>query len=339
MESIYNKTKEELEEYFLSIGQKKFKAIQLYEWIYQKRIYKFSEMSNIKKEIIKKLDEGFYFETIEKEEVERSKDSNKYLFKLSDGNRVEAVLMRHDYGLSVCISSQVGCNMGCKFCESGIRKKVRDLTASEMILQILEIEKDIEEKINYIVIMGIGEPLDNFLNIKKFITIINDPKGINLGARHITISTCGIIPKIKELENFPFQVNLAISLHATNNRLRDKLMPINRVYKIEQLISAVKEYIKKTNRRVMFEYIMLDGINDKEENAKELVSLLRGINCVVNLIPYNETSHLEFKRTKKDKILKFYDIIKKGKINVTIRREFGSEISAACGQLRSSKED
>ena len=339
MESIYNKTKEELEEYFLSIGQKKFKAIQLYEWIYQKRIYKFSEMSNIKKEIIKKLDEGFYFETIEKEEVERSKDSNKYLFKLSDTNRVEAVLMRHDYGLSVCISSQVGCNMGCKFCESGIRKKVRDLTASEMILQILEIEKDIEEKINYIVIMGIGEPLDNFLNIKKFITIINDPKGINLGARHITISTCGIIPKIKELENFPFQVNLAISLHATNNRLRDKLMPINRVYKIEQLISAVKEYIKKTNRRVMFEYIMLDGINDKEENAKELVSLLRGINCVVNLIPYNETSHLEFKRTKKDKILKFYDIIKKGKINVTIRREFGSEISAACGQLRSSKED
>lgn len=338
MESIYNKTINDLEDFFLSIGEKKFKAIQVYEWIYIKKINSFCEMSNIKKEVIIKLEENFYFEKIEKEEVQRSRDSNKYLFKLKDGNRVEAVLMRHDYGNSVCISSQVGCNMGCKFCESGIRKKVRNLTASEMLLQIMEIEKDTKQRINYVVIMGIGEPLDNYETLVDFISIINHPKGLGLGSRHITVSTCGIVPKIKEFMNLPYQVNLAISLHAPNNTLRNKLMPINKVYKIEELLSVVKEYIKKTNRKVMFEYIMLEGINDKEEHAKELCRILKGINCVVNLIPYNETSHLEYKRSKKSTILKFYDIIKKSKINVTIRREFGSEISAACGQLRSSKE-
>ena len=339
MESIYNKTIKELEDFFTTIGEKKFKAIQVYEWIYIKKINRFKEMSNIKKDIIEILEDNFYFEKLEKEEVERSIDSNKYLFKLSDGNRVEAVLMRHNYGNSVCISSQVGCNMGCKFCESGIRKKVRNLTASEMILQIMEIEKDIEEKINFVVIMGIGEPFDNYDNVVNFISIINHPKGIGLGSRHITVSTCGIIPKIKEFMCLPYQVNLAISLHAPNNKIRDKIMPINKVYKTEELIKTIKEYIKKTNRKVMFEYIMLEGINDKEEHAKQLCKLLKGINCVVNLIPYNETSHLEFKRSKKSTILKFYDIIKKNKINITIRREFGREISAACGQLRSSKED
>lgn len=339
MESIYSKTIDDLEEFFVDMGEKKFKATQVFEWLYIKKISNFKDMTNIKKSVIEKLEENFSIGLLEIEKVERSTDTNKYLFKLNDGQRVEAVLMRHDYGNSICISSQVGCNMGCKFCESGIRKKVRDLTTGEMIMQVLIVENDIQERINTIVVMGIGEPFDNYQNIVKFINIANHPKGLGIGSRHITVSTCGLVPKIREFSKLPYQVNLAISLHASNDNLRSKLMPINKVYTINEVIDEVKKYINKTNRRVMFEYIMLKDVNDKEENAKELSNLLKGINCVVNLIPYNETSHLEFKRSKKDTIMKFYDIMKKNNINVTIRREFGKEISAACGQLRSSKEE
>ena len=339
MESIYNKSFNELVTYFESIGQKKFKATQVFEWLYLKRVKSFDEMSNIKKELIDVLKDDFVIEDISLDKVERDVEVNKYLFTLNDGNHIESVLMRHDYGTSICISSQVGCNMGCRFCESGRLKKVRNLTAGEMVEQILKVEEDINMRITHVVIMGIGEPFDNFDNFKRFVEIVNYQKGINIGSRHITVSTCGIIPKIREFSLFPYQVNLAISLHAPNNRIRDMLMPINKAYPLDKLMKEIKHYIKITNRRVTFEYILLSGINDTEECANELCDLLKGLNCYVNLIPYNETNNLGYKRSKKDTISNFYDIIKKRKINVTIRREFGSKISAACGQLRSKKED
>lgn len=339
MDSIYNKSFRDLEEYFESINEKKYKASQLFEWIYGKRISNFDEMSNIKKDIIEKLKEDFYIDELIIKKVEKDVEVNKYLFELADGNLIEAVLMMHDYGKSLCISSEVGCNMGCKFCESGRLKKVRNLKVNEMVLQVLQIEKEINDRISHIVIMGIGEPFDNYDNVVKFIEIVNHAKGLQIGSRHITVSTCGIVPKIEEFSNLPYQVNLAISLHGATNEIRNKIMPINKVYPIEVLIEAVKKYISKTNRRVTFEYIMLKGINDSKEDAINLCNLLKGINCYVNIIPYNETNNIGFKRSKKDTILEFYDIIKKRNIGVTIRREFGSNISAACGQLRSKKED
>lgn len=339
MESIYNKSFDELVTYFESIGQKKFKATQVFEWLYLKRVKSFDEMSNIKKEIIDRLKEDYVIEDISLDKTERDVEVNKYLFTLNDGNHIESVLMRHDYGTSICISSQVGCNMGCRFCESGRLKKVRNLTAGEMVEQILKVEEDINARITHVVIMGIGEPFDNFDNFKRFVEIVNYQKGINIGSRHITVSTCGIIPKIREFSKFPYQVNLAISLHAPNNKIRDMLMPINKAYPLDKLMEEIKHYIKMTNRRVTFEYILLSGINDSSECANELCDLVRGLNCYINLIPYNETNNLGYKRSKKDTISNFYDIIKKRKINVTIRREFGSNISAACGQLRSKKED
>lgn len=338
MKSIYDLNINELEEYFISIGEKKFKATQVFEWIYQKKINSFDEITNIKKSIIERLKQDFSIKKLELVKVQRDIEVNKYLFKFSDGQKVETVLMRHDYGTSLCVSSQVGCNMGCCFCESGRLKKVRNLTASEIVLQIMQVEEDIKQRISHVVIMGIGEPFDNYVNIVNFIKIINHPKGMALGSRHITVSTCGIIPKIREFSELPFQVNLAISLHAPYDELRTKIMPINKVYPLDKLIEEIKLYIKKTNRRVTFEYILLAGLNDTEECANKLCDLLKGINCYINLIPYNETNNFEYKRSKKSTILRFYDIIKSRGLNVTIRREFGTNISAACGQLRSQEE-
>lgn len=338
MKSIYDLNINELEEYFISIGEKKFKATQVFEWIYQKKINSFDEITNIKKSIIERLKQDFSIKKLELVKVQRDIEVNKYLFKFSDGQKVETVLMRHDYGTSLCVSSQVGCNMGCCFCESGRLKKVRNLTASEIVLQIMQVEEDINKRISHVVIMGIGEPFDNYDNIVNFIKIINHPKGMALGSRHITVSTCGIIPKIREFSELPFQVNLAISLHAPYDELRTKIMPINKVYPLDKLIEEIKLYIKKTNRRVTFEYILLAGLNDTEECANKLCDLLKGINCYINLIPYNETNNFEYKRSKKSTILRFYDIIKSRGLNVTIRREFGTNISAACGQLRSQEE-
>jgi 23S rRNA (adenine2503-C2)-methyltransferase len=337
--NIYGQSIEDLEMFLESNGMKKFKAKQIYEWLYDKRISNFDDMRNISKETIDLLKINYNMDMLKLIKRLDDVDVSKFLFELFDGNRIEAVLMNHDYGNSLCISTQVGCNMGCAFCESGRLKKVRNLDAYEMVLQILQIEKMVNKRISHLVLMGIGEPFDNYDNVIKFIDIINHPKGIALGSRHITISTCGIVPKIKEFMNYDKQVNLAISLHAPNNEIRNKIMNINKVYPLEQLIDTVKEYIKKTNRRVTFEYIMLRGVNDSLECAIELAKLLRGINCYVNLIPYNETSHIEFKKSSKEMILKFYDALKKDKINVTIRREFGSKVSAACGQLRSNYEE
>lgn len=339
MGNIYNYTLKDLEEYFVSVGDKKFKGQQVFDWLYRKRIKSFAEMTNLKKEVIESLKKQFEMRTISITKVERDIDVNKYLFSLKDNEKVEAVLMNHLYGNSLCISTQVGCNMGCKFCESGRVKKIRNLETHEMIEQILLVEEECGKRISHVVVMGIGEPFDNYDNLIKFIEIINHPKGIELGSRHITVSTCGVVPKIKEFMKLPYQVNLAISLHAPNNELRDTIMPINKAYPIEVLIDTLKEYIKMTNRRVTFEYILLDGVNDTKECALELSNLVRGMNCYINLIPYNETNNISYKRTKSENISKFYDILKKNKINVTIRREYGSNISAACGQLRSKKED
>ena len=332
MPNIYNFTYENLEEKLISLGEKKFRTRQIWQWLYEKRVKSFDEMRNLSSELISKLKDNFSFDYIEIVTAQRSDSTNKYLFKLKDGNFIEAVLMKHDYGLSVCVSSQVGCNMGCAFCESGRLKKVRNLESFEIIEQILLISEDINERISSIVIMGIGEPFDNYDNIINFIKIVNNPFGLAIGARHITVSTCGIIPKIQEFMNLDLQVNLAISLHAPTNVLRSKIMPINNAYPLDDLVNTLKEYIAKTNRRVTIEYVMLNNVNDSLEDARNLANLIKGMNVYVNLIPYNETSHLDFKRS--DKINYFYDTLKKEGINVTIRKEFGGKIDAACGQLR-----
>lgn len=335
MKSIYSYTRGELEDYFISINEKKFKANQVFDWLYKKRVNSFSSMNNVGKNIISKLEEDFSFNTISIVKKESALDVVKYLFKLEDDEKIEAVVMYHDYGVSLCISTEVGCNMGCAFCESGRLKKRRGLSVDEMVLQILEIEKDINKRISHIVLMGIGEPFDNYDKVINFINIINDSKGIDIGARHITISTCGIVPKIKEFTKLNTQVNLAVSLHAPNDNLRNKIMPISKVYPLNELMDTIKEYIKVTNRRVTFEYILLKDVNDTYECALELCNLVKGMNAYINLIPYNETNNISFKRSESDTINKFYDILKKNGICVTVRREFGGLVSAACGQLRS----
>ena len=337
MKNIYSYTKEDLVSYFLNREEKSFKATQVFEWLYQKRENNVENWSNIKKEIQEQLKEDFSVVMPKIVKREKEKQTEKYLIELNDQEHIEAVLMRQVYGNSVCVSSQVGCNMGCAFCESGRLKKIRNLETYEMVCQILLIEKIIQERISSVVIMGIGEPLDNYENVLRFIKIINDAKGIAIGARHITLSTCGLVPQIKRLMEEPFQINLAISLHASNQDLRSKLMGVNKVYNLTLLMQTIAEYIKKTNRRVTIEYVMLNNVNDRIENAIELANLLKGLNVYVNLIPYNETNHLEFKKSSKNQIMKFYDTLKKNKINVTIRKEFGSNISAACGQLRSKE--
>lgn len=339
MNSIYNYTLVELENYLVSIGEKKYRAKQIYDWLYIKKVTSFSEMTNLSKESMENISKNLVVDDIKVLKKEVDKDVVKYLFGLHDNETIEAVLMFHDYGNSICVSSQIGCNMGCKFCNSGKLKKIRNLEANEIILQILKVEADLKLKISHVVVMGIGEPFDNYDNVCKMIEIINNPFGLSIGSRHITVSTCGIVPKILEFSDFPYQVNLAISLHAPNDELRSSLMPINNAYKIKDLMDAIKVYIRKTNRRVTFEYILLNNINDTDSCAHELVNLLRGLNAYVNLIPYNSTDDLTYSRSSDLKIKSFYDILIKEGIGVTIRREFGSKISAACGQLRANNRE
>ena len=267
MKNIYDLTYEEMEEYFLNIGSKKFHAMQLFTWLYEKRVESYSEVTNIKKELLDNISMDYSIDRLKIVSIEEDVDVSKYLFELYDGEHIEAVLMRHDYGNSVCISSQVGCNMGCKFCESGRRKKVRNLETYEMVLQILMIEKLLGERVSHVVVMGIGEPFDNYDNLCRFLKIINHPKGMAIGARHITVSTCGVVPKVLEFSEFPLQINLAVSLHAPNNEIRDKIMPINKAYPLEKLIPALKTYLERTNRRITFEYILLKDINDSTKCA------------------------------------------------------------------------
>ena len=337
MKNFYDFTYEMLVDFLIERNFKKYNASQLFEWVYKKRVTDFSKMSNLSKQLSEFLRINFKFGTLSIETVQKSSDTHKYLFKLEDGHFIEAVLMKHDYGNSLCVSSEVGCNMGCAFCESGRLKLVRKLKTHEMIEQILLIENNSKLKINNVVIMGIGEPFDNYNNVINFLNIMTDTKALEIGQRKITVSTCGIVPKIKEFTKLGTQVNLALSLHAPNDELRTKLMPINKAYPLKEVFKALDNYIAMTNRRVTIEYIMLEGINDTKECALELANLLKGRLMYVNLIPYNETSHIEFKKTKNAQIMKFYDILKKNNINVTVRREFGGEISAACGQLRAER--
>lgn len=335
MSSIYNLTYEELLNYLLDLGYKKFTADQIFDWLYKKRVSSFDEMTNLKKELITKLKEDFTIGLLELVKKEEDTGVKKYLFNLSDNNKIECVLMFHDYGNSLCISTELGCNMGCAFCESGRLKKVRNLLPSEMVSQILTVESTESLRITHIVLMGIGEPFDNYDNVINFIRIINDPKALSIGARHITVSTCGIVPKIKEFSSLDLQVNLAISLHAPNDKIRNEIMPISKAYNLNELMDALDYYYEKTLRRITFEYVLLSGINDSKENAIELANLIKGKNAYVNLINYNETKNIDFKESKK--INEFYDILKKNGIDVTVRRKFGNKISAACGQLRSKE--
>lgn len=340
MTNIYGLTKKKLEEELVNIGEKSFRATQIFEWLYRKNAKSFDEMTNIKKESIDKLKEKFVIERLNLEKEQISSDgTRKYLFRLNDNNFIETVLMNHEYGLSVCVSTQVGCNMGCAFCASGLNKKVRNLETSEIVLQVLminEIMNNFDKRVSHVVVMGIGEPFDNYDNVIDFLRIINDPKGLEIGSRHITVSTCGIVPKIIEYSDFDLQVNLAVSLHFANNEKRSKYMLINRAYDLNSLMDSLKYYFEKTNRRITFEYILIKDVNDSVEDAKELVKLIRGMNCYVNLIPMNSTVN-DFTRSTEEKSKKFFEILNNNHINVTLRKEQGHDIDAACGQLRIKK--
>ncbi len=333
---IYDVTKEELIEFLKAHDFKKYRAEQVWHWLYKQKITAFNEMLNMPKELIELLEQNYSLQALELVIKHKSQDGTlKCLYSLHDGHLIESVLMRQHYGNSICVTTQVGCNIGCSFCASGQLKKKRDLTAGEIIAQIIDTERELKERINYVVVMGIGEPFDNYENLLRFLSIINDPKGLSIGARHITVSTSGIVPKIKEYAHMGMQVNLAISLHAPNNEIRTKLMKINQAYPVEEVIDAIRYYLKVANRRVTIEYILIDEVNDMESVAKELVTVLRGLNVYVNLIPYNEVIEAPYKRSKMESQLKFYDILKKNRIQVTLRKEQGHDINAACGQLRS----
>ncbi len=322
--------------YLIDMGEKPFRSSQLIEWIYRHKISSFDQITNMKKSFIETLKNDFIIDELECVTHQKSADgTQKFLFKLHDGNLIETVLMNHDYGYSVCVTTEVGCNMGCSFCASGMKKKLRNLEASEIVLQIMMVSKLADVRVSHVVVMGIGEPFDNYDNVINFLKIINHPLGLEIGARHITVSTCGLVPKIYEYANFDLQVNLAISLHASNDEIRNQIMPINKAYPIAELIKAITYYIEKTNRRVTLEYILLKGINDSYECAMELCDLVHGLNVYVNLIPYNEVLEKPYKRSTPENMRIFFDTLKKRRINVQLRKEQGGDIDAACGQLRS----
>lgn len=338
MKKIYDYDLDDLIAYVESIGLKKFKAKQIYKWLYKKRVTSFDAMTDLSKDLISQLKEEFVIDASELVTKQISSDGTvKFLFKFEDDSLVESVLMSFDYGYSACISTQVGCNMGCTFCASGLLKKVRNLTSGEILNQVVNIQRCLDqtgERLANIVVMGTGEPFDNYDNLMKALSIVNDAEGLEIGARHITISTCGLVPMIKRFAQERTQYNLAVSLHASNNELRSRLMPVNRAYPLDELMDALREYSSINNRRLTFEYLLLDGINDKKTNADELRDLLHGMNAYVNLIPYNEVKENDYKTSGEKKALAFYDMLKKRGIAVTIRQKKGDDIDAACGQLR-----
>ncbi|HKL84323.1 MAG TPA: 23S rRNA (adenine(2503)-C(2))-methyltransferase RlmN [Bacilli bacterium] len=342
--NIFNYTHEQLTEKLLSLGEKKFRATQLFSWIYEKNVLDFQEMSDISKSSIALLQEHFTFDLPRLHSRQDSSDGTiKLLLELNDGALIETVLMRYEYGNSVCVTSQVGCNMGCKFCASGLLKKKRDLTSGEMLGQVYTVntmlkEEDAKGRVSHVVIMGIGEPFDNYDNIMSFIRIINHPKAFAIGARHITVSTCGIVPRIKQFAHEGIQVKLAISLHGPTDEIRSKIMPINNRYPVDEVIEAAKYYESVTNKRVTFEYILIDGVNDSLSEAKALVALVKDMLAFVNLIPYNPVDEHGFKRSKQSSQRAFFDYLMQNGVNTTLRKEFGSDIDAACGQLRAKKE-
>lgn len=326
---------EELKEILIDLGEKPYRAEQIFKWIMQENVTSFDDMSNIPIELRNKLKEKFDLHIFNILQKQVSKDgTKKYLFDVLDGNAIESVLMEYKHGFTICVSSQIGCKMGCKFCASTGVKFSRNLTAGEIVEQLLAIQRDENIKISNLVFMGIGEPLDNYDNVMKAIAILNNPKGINMGARHISISTSGLVPRIYELADKNIQCTLSISLHSANNEKRSQMMPVNNVYNIEELMKACKYYTEKTNKRISFEYALAKENNDNLEDAKELVKLLKGMLCHVNLIPINKIENGKFNKSTNENILKFRDYLNEKGIVATVRRELGSDIDAACGQLR-----
>ena len=338
MKNLYGYKLEDLEELMISLGQKKYRATQIFKWIYERGVTNFDEMSDISLSFREVLKNEFTLSipTIYKKQVS-SDGTIKLLLSLGDDSKIETVLMRYNYGLVACVTSQVGCNMGCAFCASGLFKKQRNLEVHELVGQILVLNNLLKEenrKITHVVVMGTGEPFDNYDNVMKFIRILNNPHGFAIGARHLTVSTCGLVEKIREYANEGIQINLAISLHAPSDKIRNKIMPISLKYPLDQLMDAVKYYEATAKRRVTFEYILLEDINDSIENAKELAKLIKGTTSYVNLIPYNPVGELKYKRTSGNRVHRFMDAVIKEGVNVTVRKEFGTDIDAACGQLR-----
>ena len=333
--NIKNFSYEELKQELINLNEKPFRAEQIFKWLYMENVKSFDEMTNLSLQLRKKLEENYSIGIHNILKKQESIDgTKKYLLELWDKNAIETVVMEYKYGKTICVSSQVGCRMGCKFCASTGINFVRNLDAGEIIEQILTVQRDIKKRISNVVFMGIGEPFDNYENVIKAIHLINHPKGLNIGARHISISTSGIVPKIYNLADANIQCTLSISLHSSNNEKRSKLMPVNKAYPIEELMKACKYYTQKTNRRISFEYALAKDNNDNLEDAKELVKLLKGMLCHVNLIPINEIENGKFKKSTNENIIKFRDYLNEKGIVATIRRELGSDIDAACGQLR-----
>ena len=333
--SLRDLTFQELENLIVSLGEKKFRATQIFSWLH-KGVRSFDEMTNVSKALKDKLSENYYVSTMEivKKLESRIDKTKKYLFKLHDGNMVESVVMYYKHGITICVSSQVGCAMGCKFCASTIGGLVRSLTPGEILDQIIFAGLDIGERISNIVMMGIGEPLANFENVCKFLNIVNDEHGINIGYRHISLSTCGIVPKILELSKLDIPITLSISLHACDDEGRSSIMPVNNTYNISSLLDACKSYQKVTGRRISFEYAIIKGVNDTDSHAAKLASLLKGILCHINIIPVNKVEENSFEKPNDERIKSFIKTIEKNGITATVRRKLGSDINASCGQLR-----
>ena len=336
MKHIYNYSLEDLTQYFESISQKPFRAKQVFQWLYTKNTFDFQEMSNVSKELREQLALEMNIDVLKIREKQVSSDgTTKYLFELEDGHLIESVLMIHDYGKSLCVTSQVGCNMQCSFCASGLLRKQRNLTAGEMVNQVMSVMRDLQIRVSHVVVMGTGEPFDNYDEVMKFVRIINHPHGLAIGARHITISTCGLVPKIEQYSHEGLQTNLAISLHAPNDDIRNQLMPINKVYNMDKLRESIRKYIETTNRRVTFEYILLDGINDSLACARQLAHYVKGLNVYINLIPYNSVDEHGYRAS--EHVQEFKDELLRLKVNCTLRKEHGRDIDGACGQLRAKR--
>ncbi|BCU52106.1 23S rRNA (adenine2503-C2)-methyltransferase [Staphylococcus auricularis] len=340
-QSIYSLKFEELQSWLIEQGQPKFRAKQIFEWLYDKRVDHFDEMTNLSKDLRALLKENFAITTLSVVVKQESKDGTiKFLFELQDGYTIETVLMRHEYGNSVCVTTQVGCRIGCTFCASSIGGLKRNLEAGEIVAQVLTVQKALDktdERVSQIVIMGIGEPFENYDEMMDFLYIVNHDHGLNIGARHITVSTSGIIPRIYDFAEEDIQINFAVSLHAAKDEIRSRLMPINRAYNVDKLIEAIHYYQQQTNRRVTFEYGLFGGVNDQVEHARDLAHLIKDLNCHVNLIPVNHVPERNYVKTPKDDIFKFEKELKRLGVNVTIRREQGADIDAACGQLRAKE--
>ncbi|KOO40696.1 23S rRNA (adenine(2503)-C(2))-methyltransferase RlmN [Priestia koreensis] len=339
--SIYSYQLHELENWLVENGEKKFRGKQIYDWLYTKRVTSFEDMSNLSKELRDKLAAHFVLTTLETAVQQTSSDGTmKFLFELHDGYTIETVLMRHEYGNSICVTTQVGCRIGCTFCASTLGGLKRNLEAGEIVAQVVKVQKALDEqgeRVSHVVIMGIGEPFDNYDHMLGFLKIINSDEGLNIGARHITVSTSGIIPKIYDFADENMQINFAISLHSANTETRSRLMPINRAYKLPDLMEAVRYYVDKTGRRISFEYGLFGGVNDQVEHAEELAKLVKGIKCHINLIPVNYVPERDYVRTPREQIFAFERVLKDRGVNVTIRREQGHDIDAACGQLRAKE--